>query len=182
MASPYAQEFSDIPRALAENETLRNAVLALIDREPMPGKVTEGGDRLTRVRAILRDLVEGRIGLTQAYRRVDAELPRQASIYAGDNRVFAANWQERLIRTQFSRFYNQAVMEELIGREETRCYVPHSEAEAADSPCSRQLAGAHHDVNTLHRRLVESYGQGNWTQAVKIPNHPHCTHVVAPPQ
>lgn len=180
--SSYAQDFDDIPRALAENEPLRTAALALIEKESMPGKVTEGGDRLHRLRGILRDFVDGKIQLPQAYARVDAELPRQNSVYASDNRVFAANWQERLIRTQLSRFYNQAVMEELIARGETRCYVPHSGAEASDSPCSRQLAGAHHDVSTLHQRLVESYGLGNWGREVKIPNHPHCTHVVTPPQ
>lgn len=178
----YAEDFADIPRALAENEPLRTAVLALIAVEPMPGKGTEGGDRLLRLRGILRDLVEGKVRIPQAYARVEAELPAHRSMYAGNNRVFPANWQERLIRTQLSRFYNQAVLEELLARGETRCYVPHSGAEDRSSDCSMHLAGGHHDARMLHQRLVSAYRDGLFQKELKIPNHPNCTHVVAPPQ
>ena len=144
------------------------------------GKVTEGGDRLGRLRVILSDLVDGRIDLPQACRRVEAELPRHSSPYSGNNRVFPSGWAERLVRTQYSRFYNQAVMERLLTEGQTECFVPHSAGEDASSMCSQLLAGGIHPLRPLYDRLVSSYGQGNWDKAVKIPDHPHCTHVVTP--
>jgi len=52
-------------------------------------------------------------------------------------------------------------------------------AEASNSDCTLYLAGNVHDLVTLHNRLVESYGQGNWRK-LKVPDHPNCTNVVAP--
>jgi hypothetical protein len=176
----YANDFTEIPATLAKNEGLRHAVLELIDNQPMPGKVTEGGDRLVRFRGIIKDLVNGQIGLPEAYRRTESELPRHMSIHSGSNRVFPDGWAERQVRTQFSRFYNQAVMEKLLAEGQTQCFVPHSAAEDENTACSRQLAGSNHDLKTLYDRLVQSYAQGNWGQEVKIPDHPHCTHVVTP--
>lgn len=180
MPELYANDFTEIPVVLSQNEGLRRAMLDLIDNQPMPGKVTEGGNRLTRFRGVLKELTAGRIDLPEAYRLTKTELPRDASIHSHNNRVFPANWGERLVRTQFSRFYNQTVMEKLLADGHTRCFVPHSSAEAPDSPCSRQLAGANHDLRTLYDRLVQSYAEGNWVKGVKIPDHPHCTHVVTP--
>jgi hypothetical protein len=178
MSEVLANDFTEIPTVLSQNEALRNAVVALVATDAMAGKVTEGGDRLERFRAILTDLVNGQIGLGEAIRRTQAELPRQTSPYSGNNRVFASNWEERLVRTQLSRFYNQGVMEQLLAEGETQCFVPHSPAEDPDSNCSRQLAGQNHDVKALYERLVTSYRDGVWSQSVKIPDHPHCTHVV----
>ena len=180
MASVYAQEFSEISFALVQNEALRSRVLALIAVQPMAGKITEGGSRMQAFRSILADLVNGQISVERAISRTQAELPRQTSLYSADNRVFAKDWDERLVRTQFSRFYNQAVMEQLLDEGETLCHVPHSGAEKRESNCSVHLAGRNHDVRTLHTRLVSSYAQGNWSSTVKIPDHPHCTHVVTP--
>ena len=84
------------------------------------------------------------------------------------------------MRTQFSRFYNQAVLEELRARGETECFVAHSSAEASDSPCSTLLAGNHHPIAVLHERLLANHSRGQWDQSLKVPNHPHCTHVVSP--
>lgn len=179
MSDVYANEFGEIPVALAQNDALRQGVLRVVADEPMPGKVTESGDRLSHFRNILKDLVENDISLLEACNRVEMEIPRESSPYSASNRVFAAGWAERLVRTQLSRCYNQAVMEKLLAEGETECFVPHSAAEAADSPCSLRLAGAKHRLEILYARLVESYGRGNWTSSdVKIPNHPHCTHVV----
>lgn len=180
MAALYANEFSEISAVLRQNNELCSAILQLVDTQPMPGKVTEGGDRLARFRMVLRDLVTGQIELLEAFRRTEAELSRQKSIHASNNRVFPAKWAERLVRTQFSRFYNQAVMEKLLAEGQTECFVPHSGDEAPDSPCSRQLAGANHPLQVLYDRLIQSYADDNWTQDVKIPNHPNCTHVVTP--
>ena len=182
MADRYANEFSEIATTLAADGDLRAAVDALAATEAMPGKVTEGDGRLDRFRAILRDLIAGRISLDQAYQRTGQELPRSQSPYAGDNRVFATGWEERLVRTQLSRCYNQAVLEALSAQGYTRCYVPHSSAEKPDSRCSRELAGANQDLAMLRERLIQSYRDGNWTKEPKIPEHPHCTHTVTPPR
>ena len=42
------------------------------------------------------------------------------------------------------------------------------------------LANREHEVLMLHTRLVNSYTAGNWCQDAKIPEHPHCTHVIRP--
>jgi len=176
----FANDFTEILQVLSANADLRAAVEALAMHEAMPGKVTEGGDRLSRFRSILRDLITGNINLQNAYERTENELPRANSSYASDNRVFATGWGERLVRTQLSRCYNQAVMEFLVTQGHTQCFVPHSTAEDSTTSCSQQLAGANHDIKTLHDLLVKSYRDGVWTKDVKIPNHPHCTHTVIP--
>ncbi len=99
-----------------------------------PGKATEGGDRLTRFKATLTDLVCGRVLLTAAYQRTEDELPRRESQHQANNHAFAKGWAERLVRTQLSRCYNQAVLQELTGQGIQRCFVPHSTAE---DPCRR---------------------------------------------
>jgi len=179
MAEVWANEFQDILPTLQQRHDLRDRVLVLADQET-PGRVTEGGDRLQRLRAVLRDLANGALTLPEAYVRVGRELPRSGSPYAGNNRVFASGWEERLVRTQLSRLYNQAVLEHLLEAGQTECYVPHSSAEDAASPCSRVLAGHRHAVAVLYDRLVGSYTRGNWSDDPKIPEHPHCTHVVRP--
>lgn len=182
MPGPYAREFSEITAILAANAELRAAVDALAATEPMPGKVTEGGDRLLRFRPVLRDLIAGRISLDQAYQRTGQQLPRSGSPHARDNRVFAGGWEERLVRTQLSRCYNQAAIEALLAEGHAQGFVPHSSAEKPDSQCSRQLAGANHDLVILRDRLIQSYREGNWSKEPKIPEHPHCTHVITPPR
>jgi hypothetical protein len=180
MTDRYAEDYTEIPMVLTQHSGLRDEILALIRDQPMPGKVTEGEHRLEEFRDILADLVNGQIDLPRAIWRTEAELPQQASPHRENNRVFPASWAERLVRTQYSRFYNQAVMEQLLARGETECFVPHSAIEESTSPCSQQLAGRNHDLEVLHERLIESYANGKWSQQVKIPNHPYCTHVVAP--
>ena len=179
MSEELANEFSQILPTLSQNDELRAAILSLIDAEPIPGKATEGGNRLEQFRQILRDLANNQIGLQEAFLRVSRDLPRNTSPHSSSNRVFADGWEERLVRIQLSRFYNQAVMEKLIAEGETECFVPHSSSEDATSPCSSQLAGSNQNLNTLHSLLTQAYGQGDFaTKGVKIPNHPHCTHVV----
>ncbi len=67
---------------LTENEHLRADVVALVDCEPMPGKVAEGGARIECLKVILHDLVAGKIGLREAYDRTEQELPREGSVHA----------------------------------------------------------------------------------------------------
>lgn len=180
MPEPYAEDFGQIPATLAANANLAEAVARLARTEPMPGKATEGEGRLEAFRAVLTKLIEGTITLEEAYARTEGDVPRSGSPHASNNRVFPQDWGERLIRTQLSSCYNQAVLEELLAAGEKQCHVPHSKVEAADSKCSRELAGANHDCKTLYNRLVRSYREDIWSRDVMVPNHPHCTHTVVP--
>ena len=180
MPDVYAAEFSEIPFALANNVTLRDHVLGLVAREPTPGKATEGPGRLADFRGILSRVATGEFTLPTAVAEVERTLPPQFSPHGGNARVFSSGWAERLVRTQLSRFYNQAVLETLLARGDARVAVPHSSEEGADSNCTKLLAGREHDARELHERLVRTYGQGDWSVGVKVPDHPHCTHVVAP--
>lgn len=180
MSNLYANEFSDISATLAERKDLRQAVLQLIDNQPVWAKALEGGDRLTRFRTILKKLVTGEMDLIEAYQGTTVELPRDGSIHVHNNRVFPKDWAERLVRTEYSRFYNQAVMEKLLAEGNTQCFVPHSSQEKPDSKCSIYLAGRVHDLKVLYDRLIEAHSKGNYSSDLKIPDHPHCTHVVTP--
>jgi hypothetical protein len=175
----WASEFQDILPILTEREDLRARVLGLIE-QPILGKVVEGGDRANRLRKILAALVRGELTLWDTFTATESLLPRRDSPHAGSNKVFADGWGERLVRTHLSLAYNQAVLEMLFEAGEKFCFVPHSSEEHADSPCSRVLAGKVHEVEILHGRLVESYRRGNWSKLPKVPDHPHCTHVVRP--
>jgi hypothetical protein len=94
--------------------------------------------------------------------------------------VFASGWAKRLVHTHMGVFYTWAVLEFLLAAGATQCFVPHAPAESATSTCSRSLAGHTHDVVVLRDRLIQSYVAKQPTRAPLIPNHPHCTHVVAP--
>lgn len=178
MPDILANDFTEILIVLSKNQELLSAVDNLITTEPISGKVTEGQDRLERFRDILRKLVANKLTINEAYQRTKIELPRNTSKYSENNRVFPIHWEERLVRTQLSRFYNQAVMEKLIAEGETECFVPHSIAEDSDSQCSLQLAGSNQSLTDLYKSLIDSYANGKWSNQVKIPNHPHCTHVI----
>lgn len=176
----FAWEFREIRGALAENTDLRDAVYDLVGQQPISGKVTEEPERLARFRQIVERLVAGEIDVAEAIRRTELYLSRHESSYRFDNRVFPLAWAERLVRTQFSRFYNQAVMEQMLAEGSTGCFVPPSSEEDLMSPCSQHLAGREHDVETLYQRLIKCYSTGEWSRELKIPEHPHCTHVVRP--
>ena len=182
MSNQYAENFFEIPTALAANDRLRQTVITLIKSEPMPGKVLEdsNGNRLEIFRSILTDLANGTIDLVNAFQRTREELARQTSPHSSNNRVFSRGWEERQVKTQFSRFYNQAVLKQLQAEGVEMCFVPHSDEQDASSACTQQLAGGLHSVTMLYTRLLDNYQMGNWLKEVKIPNHPHCTHVVRP--
>ena len=180
MNKVYAQEFSEIPQTLLVNSDLRDSIIKLIEEQPIAGKVTEGGDRLIRFKEILKKLVSGEIGLLEAYYQTDNNIPRHTSIHNGNNRVFPTGWAERLVRTQYSRFYNQAVLKQLIDEGQSECIVPHSSEEERSSKCSQFLAGRAHDPHLLQGRLTNAYANGVWNNDLKIPDHPHCSHVVTP--
>lgn len=182
MSNQYAENFFEIPTAIAANDNLRHAVIKLIASKPMPGKVLEDDNenRLKAFRHILTELANGKICLTAAYQQAEVELSMHTSPYRFNFEVFSDRWAERLVRTQFSRFYNQAVLEKLQAEGAETCFIPHSDNEKLSSTCTQQLAGRQHPVALLYARLIDNYSKGNWSREVKIPNHPYCTHVVRP--
>ena len=182
MSNQYAEDFFEILDVLTINNELQRLIIALIESEPIPGKVLESnsGDRLGVFKDILIELVNGKVSLDTAYQQTETKLPRHTSLHKSNSRVFPGGWSERLIRTQLSRFYNQAVLKQLLEDGVENCFVPHSESEEASSRCTQELAGGQHPVATLYDRLIDNYSNGNWSREIKIPDHPHCTHVVRP--
>jgi hypothetical protein len=180
MSDIWANDFSDIPKVLVHRLDIKEKMILLISNDSIPQKVTEGGDRKNVFKEILIRLTKGEIDINGAIMEIEKKTPRISSIHSSNNRIFPSGWAERAIRTQFSRFYNQAVMEILIARGETECYVPHSTLEDPLTPCSRLLAGHNNNLKILYQLLIRNYSKGEWTKDVKIPNHPHCTHVVVP--
>lgn len=176
----YAQDFYEIPEVVETNSELRGRIQDLVANEPIPGKVTEGGDRTENLREVLNVFFEGEISLQESIQRISEELPRHNSPHSHSNRVFADGWNERLARTQISRFYNQAVLLTLKDQGEAECFIPHSDHEDRDSSCTIQLAGQTTQVDRLLDRLNRAYREGEWHDDVMIPDHPHCTHTVTP--
>jgi hypothetical protein len=180
MSQLYARDFSEISRALVLNEALRDLALELIENQPIAGKVTEGGTRLKDFREILKPLIKNEISLTEAYLLTQRALAPMTSAHAGNKKVFTSDWAERLVRIQYSRFYNQAVLEQIISKGHSKCFVEHSSTENVTSNCSKNLVGKIHDAHILHKRLVDAYARGDWNNEPKIPDHFYCSHVVSP--
>lgn len=180
MSEVWANEFKEITPTIASRADLREILIKRIGTEAIAGKVTDGSDRLEKFKKILIMLVEGKTTLQDSIQLIEEQLARNQSPHSMSNQVLSTGWAERLVKTQFSRFYNQGVMELLKERGETRVFVPHSSGEDSDSKCSTLLAGMSHDLDTLYSRLVISYRDGAFTKEPKIPNHPHCSHVVRP--
>lgn len=180
MTTSYAKDFHEIPESLTNNFSLKRKALDLVQSEPIAGKVTTGGSRLDDFREILIDFFDLQIDLNAAIAEAERKLPRQQSMFSGDNRVFASGWAERLVRTQVSRFYNQAVLESIIESGSDDCFVGHSANEQGSSKCSQQLAGTFQSAQVMLERLKSSYGDGVWGRDLKLPEHPHCTHTFSP--
>ena len=180
MTAIYAKDFYEISESLTENPALKRKALDLVQYEPIAGKVTTGGERLVDFREILIDFFDSKIDLNDAITETETKLHRNLSMYSADNRVFAKGWAERLVRTQVSRFYNQAVLEMIIENGSDQCSVEHSANEDQNSKCSLQLAGTTHSASVMLDRLKSSYGDGNWGRELKLPEHPHCTHTFSP--
>ncbi|PQJ84497.1 hypothetical protein [Aliivibrio sifiae] len=180
MTASYAKDFTDIPESLRSNPGLKKKALDLVQYEPVAGKVTSGGNRLDDFREILIDFFDLKITLNEAIAETERKLDRRMSMFSADNRVFASGWSERLVRTQVSRFYNQAVLELIIDGGSDDCYVEHSANEQSSSKCSQGLAGTTHSASIMLERLKLSYGEGEWGKDLKLPEHPHCTHTFSP--
>jgi hypothetical protein len=176
----WAQQFRDIPATLEARPDLRTAMRRLLEQHELPVKVAEGGDRGAQRIAILGALFGGTLTLDQAVAETEARLARDGSPHRTNNRVFATGWARRLVHTHTSVFYTWAVLDHLLAAGESRCHVPHAPDEASTSTCSRLLAGRDHPAAVLRDRLIDVYVHKAPSRAPLVPNHPHCTHVVAP--
>lgn len=96
---------------LRKNDEIKSIVIELIKTKLIPGKVTEELTRKKKFRRVLEHLVNGEIHtLKSGYNNVATNIPESTSKYEGNRRVFSRDWVERLVRTQLSRFYNQAIL------------------------------------------------------------------------
>ena len=174
-AAGYATEFGEIPLAVWRNAALRERILALVRTEPIREKALADEARLRAFREILASFFAGAVGFN------DTIVDTQAALSGEPPADVGRGWAEGLVRSQVSRFYNQAVLAEQLERGATEVYVPHSEAERWDAPCTRLLAGQAHDAQLLYDLLMQAYHHGNLaSREARVPNHPQCTHVVAP--
>lgn len=176
----YAQHFYEIPETVEQDDDLRKNILGLVSDEPITGKALAGGDRTAEFRGILREFFNGENDLEETIAEISMRLPRSESLHSHDNRTFADGWDERLARTQISRFYNQAVLQRLDERGDKKCFVPHSDHEDPDTKCTLRLAGRTADIEMLRERLQRAYQNGKYHDQPMVPDHPHCTHTVTP--
>ena len=176
----YANEFNEILTALKDNSELKKRVTELIQNKPILGKVIEEEERVKEFRKILIELVNSSLDtLEVSYTEVESKLSRDQSKYASDNHVFASGWAERLVRTHLSRFYNQAVLEELNEKGEEECFVPTSSSSNLSSRCAI-IQNQNYKVKDLLQNLINNYDLGQYDRSIKLPEHPHCSHVVKP--
>ena len=181
MEKDWANDFYEILPTLSKRNDLVEISEELIKTENIPGKALEGVGRLEKFRDIMIDLIYQRISLQQAYLDVEKKLGYIGSPYAYNNRIFPTGWGERLVRTQLSRFYNQAILTQILNQGQEKCFIPHSNSEDSFSKCSLSLAGKEHNSKALLDAIVDIYSNGNFqNKSPRVPDHPHCTHVVRP--
>ena len=179
MENNWANNFYEISSALYGNSWIREKTLILIESKNIAGKALEGGNRIEIFKDILGKLVEGEISLDEAINETASMLNRNSSMHSANNRVFPSGWEERLVRTIFSKLYNQAVLYYILDNNMAYCHVPHSSYEDSASNCS-QYAGRNYNAAALLKKMEDAYENGVFTKEFKIPDHPHCTHVVRP--
>ena len=182
MNDKYATNFYEILTALANNDEIKSIVIELIKKKHIVGKITEEQVRKKKFRIILEQLVNGEIHtLESGYNKVAINIPESTSKYEGNRRVFSRDWAERHVRTQLSRFYNQAILIFLIKAGEKKCFVPHSPTEDISSICTIYMAGKEHEIKPIYNKLIEIYENEKWDDNPRvIPQHPNCTHVICP--
>lgn len=179
MKNNFAEEFNEILNTLIRNNNLKVLVNELIQSKPISGKALEGGEREQKFKSILIGLINGNYKLDESFTLVEQNIPKHFSVFSGSRQVFSDGWAKRLVKTNLSKFYNQAVLLTILNNGQKECFIPHSGEESRTSLCSL-AAGKQYDAQTMLNRLVEAYENGNYSKDLKIPNHPHCTHVVIP--
>lgn len=176
MFEPWASEFADIPRVLAARPELRDAMLKLIKERPIAAKTAQGG--VPTLRGLLASVVEGSLGIEAAGQAAQQRIPRQGP-HAADNKLFHKSWGKSLVKTEFSRFYNQAALEAMLAAGSATCTIAHSRSEERGGACA-SLVGRSFGTRALLDNLVAVYEQGREVEGPKVPNHPNCSHVARP--
>jgi len=177
----WARHYLEIPEAIRNNNALQSKIASLIPGRPIHGKRTQGGNREQAARDIMIDFFDCQIDYSDAYERVLQDLPKHESRHAGNRQVFSSDWHEAVVRMQAVRFYNHGAFLYLKDLGHSKCYIPHSSHEYADSDCTRTLAGGTWEIDPLLDRLVERYDNENYNTPVTIPSRPNCTHTPVPP-
>ncbi|MGV8162478.1 MAG: hypothetical protein ACP5N2_04075 [Candidatus Nanoarchaeia archaeon] len=176
----YASEFCEIQTALTNNASLRKRTVDLIKIKQIHNPTIEEEDRLKIFRDILVDFVTGEIlSLDFTYARVEQKLPKIESKYAKDNKIFTKHWKEHLVKTQLSRFYNHAVLEELAENNYKECFIPPAESAFHNYACMHST-NAKCDVQELLQNIIDHYELNKENIHLILPEHPDCAHVVAP--
>jgi len=176
----YASEFNEILTALSNNSTLRTKVIGLIETKPINNKAIEEKEREEKFKSILKTLVNRDIlGLEYTYTKISENIPASESKYANNPSVFSKDWEEKLVRTHLSRFYNHAVLEELQENGKLECFIPSAESEFQNFSCMH-AKDTTCNINELLQNLIDHYEFGKNNASLKIPEHPHCNHVVRP--
>ena len=173
----YASNFSEISKTYSWNEPLREMACMLVKTEPIHSKALGENERVNIFREILIKFIEGKISFHEAIRSVKNSLPAH---FINSN-IFSRKWAERLVRTEFSRFYNQALLKILVSKGEQYCSVPHSANESDSSECTLSIAGHQWKTSEMLSSLTRAFSEGDWSRTKRlIPNHPNCNHVIKP--
>lgn len=177
----WANHFYEISNALENNDPVRNRSLELIGEEPITAKALDGGDREATFRTILTDFLSCESGFEDAKREVSTQLPSGESPHGHDrSNTFNRQWEDRLIRSEGSRFYNHAVLLTLEEQGEETCFIPESDHQRPDKKCTQLLAGREVSVAELRDGLESAFRDGDWSAFPRIPYKPNCTHTITP--
>lgn len=177
----WAAHFYEIPDALENNDPVRNESLELVEKEPITAKALVGGDREATFRTILKDFLSCDIGFEEAKRQVRTQLPPHESPHGHDrSNTFNRQWEDRLVRSEGSRFYNHAVLLVLEERGDETCFIPESDHQHQNKKCTQLLAGQEASVAELRDGLEQAFREGEWGAFPRIPYKPNCTHTITP--
>lgn len=177
----WATHFYEIRDALENNDPVRSKSLELVGEEPITAKALEGGDREATFRTILTNFLSCEIGFEDAKHQVRTQLPPHESPHSRDrSHTFNRQWDDRLVRSEGSRFYNHAVLLTLEERGDETCFIPESEHQHQEKKCTQLLAGREASVAELREGLERAFREGDWDAFPRIPYKPNCTHTVTP--
>lgn len=176
----WAHHFYEIPDAVGDNNAVRDTSVRLIETESISAQAVDGGDRESVFKDILTAFLSGDIGFEKAKQQVTNKLPAHQSPHAHNSRVFNSQWEDRLVRSEGSRFYNHAVLLTLKERGDETCYVPESPHQDPTKKCTQLLAGGEASVPELIDGLERAFRDQDWDAFPRIPYKPNCTHTITP--
>lgn len=172
----YASAYSEIDSAISTNIAVKNEMLRLLSSIPqLAGKALQVQNNSSTFKALLNDYLQGTKTLAQLHSGMSSMST------TADNRTFATNWETRLIETTINFLYSHSVGTVLLALGQADCHVPHTNTEQGNSHCTANMAGRNFNIPTILATNYGAYVNGIFVVPQdKIPNHPHCSHVVAP--